>query len=265
MFSIKTLLRVPVATERVNAAASFLERMGMESARAHFDSWKALHVALGSDPSSIAIVDPFYGGSFAIEEVRQACRLTHAFGCIAYMESGKGRKASDVADLLDAGVCQVVTLSMDDSPRGFAGAISACTGFATITELVQPFLPMLTPSQRMILRWSIKHGTERTSVAQIAKELEIPARTLRRWCEGLDGVSTADFLSWGRMLHAARMLSETDMSLEAVCVALGFSDVSDLRRKFERVTGRPLSATDRGEALAAVVKGMRDGLLEASG
>lgn len=169
-----------------------------------------------------------------------------------------------MVDLLDAGVRIVVTLSLDDSPHELAHAINVCTGMATISDLVQPFRPLLTPPQQMLLRWSIRRGTSRISVAQMAEELATSDRTLRRWCEGLGGLSTVDFLSWGRLLHASRMLSETDMSVEAICAALDFSDASDLRRKFQRVTGRRLSAVNREDALTSVIEGVRDRLLKAS-
>lgn len=96
--------------------------------------------------------------------------------------------------------------------------------------------------QRTLLRWSIRHGHAPRSVEEMARDFHITTRTLRRWCEG---PSPQALISWGRTLHACRLLSHTDMSVESVALRLGFSSSGDIRRRFFTLTGMRLSAVDR--------------------
>jgi AraC-like DNA-binding protein len=212
----------------------------------------------------VAIVDPYDGDMLVSEElIGDACRLARGRGCIIYA-TFDGRPAGDVAKLVRLGIRDVVTRHVDDSPHRIAAAIRESLGMVKLEEMVAAPVSALTVHQQTIVRWSIRRGTARMSVSELAEVLGTSTRTLGRWCGGLPQASTSTLLAWGRVLHACRLLSHTTMSLETIAESLDFSSVGDLRRKFYRVTQARLTDVDRGDALELVVQALRAIALDAS-
>lgn len=67
----------------------------------------------------------------------------------------------------------------------------------------------------------------------IAKEIQMPGRTLRRLVKHKVGLSFQNWLNGERLKLAAIMLKENP-SVKAVCFDLGFKRVSHFSREFKR-------------------------------
>ncbi|WP_277374049.1 AraC family transcriptional regulator [Pseudomonas sp. AA-38] len=74
------------------------------------------------------------------------------------------------------------------------------------------------------------------SLAQLARQLNISERTLRRRIESA-GLSYQGIIDESRRARALVLLGRDDLSLAEVAVQTGFSDVRNFRRAFKRWTG----------------------------
>lgn len=115
------------------------------------------------------------------------------------------------------------------SPASLSTTLSACN------QLVKPesITPDMISSIGQLLR---AHLPVRLSMLQVAQMLNVTERTLRRNLTELDTSFSA--LRDGVLQQQAKhMLSTTDTSIGDVSSALGFSDLRDFRRAFQRWTG----------------------------
>jgi AraC-like DNA-binding protein len=76
------------------------------------------------------------------------------------------------------------------------------------------------------------------SLVEVAGELGVSARTLRRWLSDR-GTSYRQIVDDLRQEVAIKYLRDTDMTVEEVAFALGFSDAASFRRAFRRWTSVP--------------------------
>lgn len=74
------------------------------------------------------------------------------------------------------------------------------------------------------------------SLARIARDLRISARTLQRQL-GAIGASFKELLDDVRRQHAIAYLSETERPIEEIAIRLGYDDPANFRRAFRRWTG----------------------------
>jgi AraC-like DNA-binding protein len=78
----------------------------------------------------------------------------------------------------------------------------------------------------------------------VARRLKIPPRTLRRRLHE-EGTSYRALLDELRMQVSLRYLRETQLTVEEIAAALGFSDAAGFRRAFRRWTRRtPIAFRD---------------------
>jgi AraC-like DNA-binding protein len=86
-----------------------------------------------------------------------------------------------------------------------------------------------------------------TSLASVSEQLKIPQRTLRRRLLE-EGTSFRDIGEHLRTELAVKYLRDTDLSVEDIAFALGFSDAANFRHAFHRWTGKSPNEFRNGSA-----------------
>ena len=115
------------------------------------------------------------------------------------------------------------------SPVSLSTTLSACN------QLVKPEVitqDMISSIQQLLL----EHLPVRLSMLQVAEMLNVTERTLRRNLTELN--TSFSTLRDSVLQHQARhLLTDTDLSIGNISAELGFSDIRDFRRAFQRWTG----------------------------
>lgn len=85
--------------------------------------------------------------------------------------------------------------------------------------------------------WLAAHFRDSAAIAHLLAVSALPERTLKRRFKAATGASLIEYLQNVRIEAAKRALEQGDLSVEAVCVAAGYEDVSFFRRLFKRLVG----------------------------
>lgn len=114
------------------------------------------------------------------------------------------------------------------SPITYPSVVSLCDALLEELELRSG----LAGQVRGVLLRKLGHDT---SLASVSEELKIPRRTLRRRLLK-EGTSFREVGEHLRTQLAVKYLRETDLSVEDIAFALGFSDAANFRHAFRRWT-----------------------------
>jgi transcriptional regulator GlxA family with amidase domain len=101
------------------------------------------------------------------------------------------------------------------------------------------------------LQWMLEHLSEDMTVEQLAERAHLSPRTFARRFRAETGTTPHSWLTEQRILHAQRLLEETDQPVEAVADLAGFGSASVLRHHFTRRVGTTPQAYRRTFARAA--------------
>ena len=85
------------------------------------------------------------------------------------------------------------------------------------------------------------------SLERLAKRLRLPARTLSAAINERRQMNVSQYVNGFRLAHAARLLTESEASVETVLAASGFLTRSNFYREFQRVYGVTPGAFRKGE------------------
>ncbi|WP_199439327.1 helix-turn-helix domain-containing protein [Umezawaea beigongshangensis] len=88
-----------------------------------------------------------------------------------------------------------------------------------------------------VLTWMLDNLAEEHSVASLAARAQMSERTFARRFVAETGTTPHRWLSTQRVLHARRLLEETQLGLETVARQCGFGTSALLRHHFHRVVG----------------------------
>jgi transcriptional regulator GlxA family with amidase domain len=97
--------------------------------------------------------------------------------------------------------------------------------------------------------WALEHLHERLDLARLARHAGVSPRTFARHFHADTGTTPLQWVLRQRVLLARELLEQTDLPIEAVAHACGFSSAPGLRRHFTRVTGTTPSAYRRAFSL----------------
>jgi len=103
-----------------------------------------------------------------------------------------------------------------------------------------------------ILDWLLGHLEIDHTVADLAARANMSERTFARRFAAETGTSPLRWLTRQRVLHARRLLEDTDLSVDAVAGRCGFGSATLLRHHFRQVMGVPPADYRRSFQSAAV-------------
>jgi transcriptional regulator GlxA family with amidase domain len=104
------------------------------------------------------------------------------------------------------------------------------------TPLVRP-LPHGDSVVRRCEEWLKVHFRELEAIGEVVKRAGIPERTLKRRFKAATGVSLIEYLQNLRIEEGKRLLEESDLAIDEISEAAGYSDASFFRRLFKRLAG----------------------------
>jgi len=85
--------------------------------------------------------------------------------------------------------------------------------------------------------WLQRHFTEIDAIPRVTELAGVPERTLKRRFKSATGSSLVTYLQNLRVEEAKHLLEITDMPVDEISNAAGYSDASFFRRLFKRLTG----------------------------
>ncbi|MFC5952369.1 helix-turn-helix domain-containing protein [Pseudonocardia lutea] len=88
-----------------------------------------------------------------------------------------------------------------------------------------------------LLDWMLTHLDREHSVADLARRATMSERTFARRFVNETGTTPLRWLTRQRVLHARRLLEDTDLSVDAVAARCGFGSATLLRHHFRKVVG----------------------------
>jgi transcriptional regulator GlxA family with amidase domain len=100
------------------------------------------------------------------------------------------------------------------------------------------------------LQWMLDNLAEDVTVDQLAARAHLSPRTFARRFRAETGTTPHHWLTEQRILHAQRLLEETDQPVEAVAELAGFGSAAVLRHHFTRRVGTTPQAYRRTFARA---------------
>ena len=92
-------------------------------------------------------------------------------------------------------------------------------------------------SLRHVLEWTTAHLAEPHTVESLAARALMSGRTFARRFVAEAGTTPMRWLAAQRVLHARRLLEETDLSVDEVARECGFGTAALLRHHFGRAVG----------------------------
>jgi transcriptional regulator GlxA family with amidase domain len=105
--------------------------------------------------------------------------------------------------------------------------------FVEIPIPEEPDAPTLTP----LLQWLSENLERQHTVEDLAARVYMAPRTFARRFKAETGTTPHDWLTGQRLLHARRILEETDLGMDAVAARSGFGDAATMRHHFARRVG----------------------------
>ncbi|MFN8094028.1 MAG: helix-turn-helix transcriptional regulator [Vicinamibacteria bacterium] len=104
---------------------------------------------------------------------------------------------------------------------------------------------------RVLLEHIREHHAERLSVEDAARLAGMRPSQMRKTFRRVTGMSLLQYLNQARLSRAARLLRETELTVAAVAMEVGFVDQSYFDRRFRREFGQTPSAFRAREAVGA--------------
>lgn len=246
MADVLVLLSSARAVERVRRAVQMDRACGVFHTLHSPGSWRELFDHAARSSLGTAFVDPYFSGSFALAEIERLRNRFPYLELVAYGDFTR-RPAGDPFALGLLGVRAVLSLDMGDDPPVIRQCLADHLNWAPFADLLCRLREVVPAPVLGWLELALRSATVPRTVVEFAELVQCSPRTLRRTLRAAHLPSAEQVLAWRRLLHAVRLMEDTDRSTESVARALDYSSGSALRRSLKRATGlRPREAIRQG-------------------
>jgi transcriptional regulator GlxA family with amidase domain len=106
-----------------------------------------------------------------------------------------------------------------------------------------------------VLDWVLEHLDVEHSVSELARRARMSDRSFARRFVAETGTTPHRWLTLQRVLHAQRLLEDSDLGVDAVAARCGFGSGALLRHHFHKVVGVPPAQYRRSFQAAVPVAG----------
>jgi AraC-like DNA-binding protein len=157
------------------------------------------------------------------------------------------RSAHEIAELTRAGADTVIISGYDDLGRRLRERLALGWSLRAAEEVLEALERWETPDSAPILAYCLHHATEPLTVQAVADALSIDPKTLGNRLAAAGLPPARHFISWCRLLCAARWLEHPEGTVEQAAFALHFGSGSALRNMYQRyIRLRPHEVRARG-------------------
>jgi AraC-like DNA-binding protein len=212
--------------DRVNMAGS------KEFAVKMVSDWSELRTAIEKGgPSTIAIVDPYYG-SASPEPVAGLNETLRSFPSVVVFAGfvTSAHPNEHIRRIESWGVAEIISIGHDDTPEALRSRFRHTEGLA-LRLLIDGIVPEALPGRgRALVHAAAEVVTAGGLTEHLATALGLSTRTLQRWLRRSGLPPTRTLLAWMRVLLAASLLDDPGRSTASVARACGYASGSSLRR-----------------------------------
>ena len=199
-----------------------------------------LPLASGADPSVIGIIEAVRDQWPQVPVVAWCDEGAHGSAILSAARAGVEHFAFTGVDRVDD-VLRTVIPMPDETPT------SSASGVDRVRRAIESWPPL---AQRMLERLVFGEPAI-TSVANLARSLQIAERTLDRRCQMRGWPSPSTLVSWGRLVRGALAMERTGDMLQGADAA-GYRGARTFRRKLSAITGSSLT-TSLGDAIGPLI------------
>lgn len=159
----------------------------------------------------------------------------------------------DVLDFARAGVDQLVFQGVDDLRTPLRSAVQAAQDLVSAKSLLLQLESCVPTNIIPFLRYCLEHARRDLTVEEVAAALGVHRKTLVDRLNAANLPSPSSFISWSRLLLAARLHSDPGRTVEQVALLLDFPSGPSLRNMMKRYTGlRPGEVRENGGVLCVL-------------
>jgi AraC-like DNA-binding protein len=246
----RDVLRRAVAIAGAERSAQKLE---------YLESWRAMEDwMLRSGAGSVGVVDAYANGTFEIARISRLLRHNASASIVVYSDFAN-RPAEHVFRLCRAGVRAAITLGVDDGPLRVRSVLAAASNADRLDGLPTEMHQILGATAAKFFRTALSGTTKPYEPDDLALDLGLERRTLERTLQACGLPAPARLIAYCRLLHAARLMENSDRKITGIARILGFIDDSKLRKQFSMRVGACATEISRSDAVATVF----DALLQA--
>lgn len=212
------------------------DAMGDEHELVPCESWPALWETATRRSLEGSVVDPYnVFDPVALPELLHFRRRFPALALIVYGDF-TGREL-DLYHLGRMGVDGIILPGRDESPRDLKNRVEVALSSSLAKRVADALDGILPDVGVRCIRWAIQNADENPQVSDLASAIRISPRALSRELRALGLPAPRHMLLWGRLVQAARMLDETNATVEDVAFRLGYATGASLARALREHAG----------------------------
>ena len=201
--------------------------------------WSELRTAIeGGSPSTIAIVDPYFG-SPSPEPVAELNETLRSFPSVVVFAGfvTSAHPNEHIRRIEKWGVAEIISIGHDDTPEALRSRFRHTEGLG-LRLLIDGIVPDEFPGRgRAIVHAAAEVVTAGGLTEDLAAALGLSTRTLQRWLRRSGLPPTRTLLAWMRVLLAASLLDDPGRSAASVARVCGYASGSSLRRITQSLLG----------------------------
>lgn len=169
----------------------------------------------------------------------------------------------DVLRFARAGVNDLIFRGVDDTRAALRGALQAAADDCLAKLALSEIEPLVPANVLDIVRYCVENARGDIGVGEVAAALSVHRKTLVNRMRAAGYPPPSWLISWGRLLHAARLLD--GRSVTQVATLVGFPTGTALRNMMKRYTGLTTTEVRRHGGMRCVLRVFKRELAAASG